>query len=375
MAISKVTDNNLLGLFVAKQMINNPIRRINWKAVSDPDNHSLNDAIRKLQQNEYAAIVNIPYDFTEQFIHYIQYGLKDEPTIGPTPTLEYFYDHSRDHTLNTLLMQSMQQIIHQLNAQIRQDFYANDDTVEIIKNASTVIWSQPIELKNKPMYIEEQFGQGFSIHLQVLLTYVACTIIVLTLYHASPKLDEQADNLNCPIILCDFISDTARGIDCQGPWFSRSNLYRYLKGITGLAIFCLLIWSAPLCFYESQLDGGYTSLSLLWLIYSGLAFIGLLSLLCLLVGIKLLPLASALLLLLLIPTSNILVDTALSPAFYRLGQGFPVFYAIRGLRFILFGSLQQLMWINCTVLLVWIIAPLLIHLIVMQWQHRQQRVQ
>ncbi|KAI8053841.1 hypothetical protein BDF22DRAFT_681586, partial [Syncephalis plumigaleata] len=151
---------------------------------------------------------------------------------------------------------------------------------------------------------------------------------------------------------------------------SRTLAYTLLKSIGILIVISTLLWSIPLCFEGFQADGGHPVVSLIWLVYTGIAFISALNLLRLVVNGKILPYASLFILLVLIATSNIIMDYELSPRFYHFGLGFPLLYAIRGLEFLAFGSWSDWMWINSLVLLAWITIPLLICTVVTIKRHR-----
>ncbi|KAI9596074.1 hypothetical protein BDF19DRAFT_439541 [Syncephalis fuscata] len=144
------------------------------------------------------------------------------------------------------------------------------------------------------------------------------------------------------------------------PTFSVARIVIIKLGIMigGLFICSIFIWSVPLSLDGHQFDGASAAAALFFIFLAGLSVLGFISLLCDLIGVEMFSGPASTLLILFLTTGSAIMDDELSGSIFYMGRAFPFYYAVRGLRFIYFGSLHNKMWINCVVLAAWAIVAL-----------------
>ncbi|RKP08391.1 hypothetical protein THASP1DRAFT_29796 [Thamnocephalis sphaerospora] len=157
--------------------------------------------------------------------------------------------------------------------------------------------------------------------------------------------------------------------------FSIARLIVAKQVVLGVVLFLcsLMIWSVTMCLEGYQFDGAPAVAALFFLFFSGCAFIGVVNLLCCLFGLDGFSLPAALLLIIFLTTGSAILSEDLAPGFYLLGKGLPFYYAVRGLRYIYFGSLSNGMWLNCVVLAVWLVASSIASIIAGVHKERRRR--
>ncbi|RKP09541.1 hypothetical protein THASP1DRAFT_28672 [Thamnocephalis sphaerospora] len=171
--------------------------------------------------------------------------------------------------------------------------------------------------------------------------------------------------------------ENGRGNDNEQPHavFSIARLLLAKQIVLGVVLFlcALMIWSVPMCLEGYQFDGAPAAAALFFLFFSGCAFIGVINLLCCLFGLDGFSLPAALLLIIFLTTGSAILSEDLAPGFYLLGKGLPFYYAVRGLRYIYFGSQSSGMWLNCVVLAAWAVVSIVASLIAGVYKERRRR--
>ncbi|RKP10035.1 hypothetical protein THASP1DRAFT_28185 [Thamnocephalis sphaerospora] len=298
--------------------------------------------------------------------------------VDNAPTIDYIHDQGRDYAADALVTQSMHQTMAQVDAELPQD--ADAPSIRMMDHA---------------VHPVHRIGQHYASYIQVAIVFVACIITITILQRFSlaneqqHRMDVESANAGTWHVASDLWRDhpqNRRQLHRRETWIygepanhsrpplvSRAALRKHLVALAALAVVCLLVWSVPLCLNGYQSAGGHPMLALLWLIFSAVAFASALNLLCLLVGVSLFPLVATLILVLLLTASSAFIADQLGPAFFQIGRAFPFYYAVRGLRFLYFGAVGRLMWVNVLALLAWICLPLAISLFITARRNAERR--
>ncbi|KAK9693105.1 hypothetical protein K7432_014063 [Basidiobolus ranarum] len=123
-----------------------------------------------------------------------------------------------------------------------------------------------------------------------------------------------------------------------------------------------------------QFDWKNAGFAIAFVWYTSFAFLSILFLMLQLLTDQGFQVPGTLFLVLQLTTSGGILSNTLQPGLAKVGVAFPMYYAVRGLRSIFYGSLTHKMWINWLVISAWIIIPGVISMIWAKYKIKQLRL-
>jgi len=142
--------------------------------------------------------------------------------------------------------------------------------------------------------------------------------------------------------------------DKSGLMATRLTLFRLFFTVLFMFILSLML-TTGIAVYGGTFKYGF-GVMVVWLWYCGVSFLSINLFLANIIGVPQFSPLSILLMMLQMASGGGLMTEALQPQFFLIGQGLPFFYAVRGARTIMFGSLENYMLTNALVLMAFIIC-------------------
>ncbi|RKP08392.1 hypothetical protein THASP1DRAFT_29797 [Thamnocephalis sphaerospora] len=356
--VNQATGGRPLGQSIAEKIIQVPKANFGWK--HQPDDMTRSELEHKVDHGTYATAILIPDTFSQDFLSAFRASAAANRTGDAAAAnqssrrqmyIEYMHDQGRNYGGDSVITEVMRQLVAGISSSFAGQFLSSPHATQFLTAMDSEFWITPIQLTNTVLHPVHRYGQNFATYICLVTTFIGCMAIVIVVRRyiaADPGVDLlQPRDWNC---------------STPKPAFTvkRVVFAKYLIAFVGFFMVSLLIWSVPMSLSKYQADGAPSVAALFYLLLVACCFGSLQNLLCGAIGVDEFPLFGTLVLIIFFTTSSGIITDDLSGGFYYVGHALPFYYAVRGLRYIYFGSLEDKMWINCVVLVAWTLVPVLL---------------
>ncbi|KAI8053822.1 hypothetical protein BDF22DRAFT_742793 [Syncephalis plumigaleata] len=344
--ILQSTGGHPLGDLLAEKLVTVPEANFDWQRQT-ADTVTRDALVQAVDDGDFTAAIIIPSTFSQDF-------LSAFPVPGSSPNrrqmqIEYVHDQGRNYGSDSIISTIMLRLLTGVSNAFELRLLSSPNATAIVTAAVPTFWASPIQTANTVLHPVYRYGQNFASYASVVVMIIGC-IGVVTIVNRY---------LDLTPVTCLPHSISAAALS-NTPRFSVARIVvtRLAIMLSGLFVYSLLVWSVPLSLDQSQFDGAPSVAALFYIFFIGASILGIISLLCDAMGVDNFAGAGSSILIIFLTTSSAIIADELSNGFFHLGRAFPFYYAVRGLRFIYFGSSSKHMWINCVVLGAWMLVTL-----------------
>ncbi|KAF9106615.1 hypothetical protein BGX27_009093 [Mortierella sp. AM989] len=353
--IQAITNNTSLGT-ILQNSIMNPESSINhafrWNVLEPVPGWTRDSVVDKVEKGHMWGVIYIPSNFSQNLLTFA-------PTIATGPatnaelklvSAEYIYDQGRHYAAHSLIEKNIRGSLNPLFKNIEKQILNSQYTQSLLQEMNPNLWINLMGWTETVLHPVITYGQNLASYLVFVVLFIGSTLTVYTTCKFLPTTIES-------IGVLDFMSEKYPALQIV--------LARSMLAMVFSIVHTTLIWMVPQVLNGHQMDSHYSPgkcFAFTWMM--GLAFIFMLFMMARILTVDGFQAPATVFLILMFTSSGGIMDQALQPGFFRIGQAFPFFYGVRGMRTIWFGSLRNKMWINWVVISAWILIPGIIIIIV-----------
>ncbi|OUM70046.1 hypothetical protein PIROE2DRAFT_57094 [Piromyces sp. E2] len=305
---------------------------------------SREDAVEKIEKHEYWISLYIPKDFTMKML--LNLNLMNNTDVTPVEVDE-IYDEARSYTTVQFLKKAVEK------AQTAF-FQGVAKKVEAYGSFKPKFLITGIEYKEDNLHPVTGFGQNFSSFISFILLWIGTIATALITHFVFPLENHWVENSNV-----------------QHPIAKTIGAKTLTNGII-MFIICIIVSIIPLCCGEVGMHKNYGALLFFFFFFS-LCGLGINNCMVHLFHFINFYLIAVTFMILQLISCGGLLHRDLQYGFFKIGKAFPMFYAVRELKYIYFGSGKHTETINVIVILLWTIVFLPLSLVLYYFELRKKR--
>ncbi|KAF9971771.1 hypothetical protein BGZ73_005178 [Actinomortierella ambigua] len=343
-----ITGGSSLGTIFQNQIMNStgPIHRVfQWHDVSAQPGWTRESLIQEVDRGHYWGLLYIPANFSTAL-------LMNAPTnAGPanvsTPvTIEYIFDQGRNYATQAIIEKVMSTTVNGLIQGFLQQLLDSPSSASLLATMTHSFWVKPIHFVETVLHPVLQYGENFASYMIFIVSYVGALLTVNCIARYLPSNVETFGMLTI-------------GDDKEYRHFPalRIVLARHTVAIMFSAVHSALIWMVPRVLHGYSTVGSTSFVAFVFTFLCTWSFLSVLFFMCRVFTVEGFQVPGTLFLIIQLTTSSSILDWVLMPGFYRVGIVFPMTYAVKGMRFLFFGSLKDSMWVNWLVIGGYIVVP------------------
>ncbi|ORX90229.1 hypothetical protein K493DRAFT_381117 [Basidiobolus meristosporus CBS 931.73] len=295
-----------------------------------PDTTSRDQAIEHVSRGDSWALLYIPSNFSQNFL-----SATDRATRQPWEA-EWISDEGRNPNTQMFLLDAKMQVFSAFSTSLASQFLSSKAGPILVQAFDPTFWTNSLQVHETTLHPLQDYGSNFASYLSFVVSYIVCLLTVVMVYRLSR------------------IGDILKSR--RYPAFRVVVTWRLVAAfIALLQSMVIIIPFVSLKHHQFEWKNAGYAIAFIW--YTSLAFQSTLFLAANIFTPELFQIPSALFMILQLTTSGGIYALELQPGFARIGEAFPMYYGIRGLRSIFYGSLTHKMWINWLVITAWIVIP------------------
>ncbi|KAG0229858.1 hypothetical protein BGW42_001323 [Actinomortierella wolfii] len=344
-----ITGGAPLGTVFQKQITDpsGAISRVfKWHDVSAEPGWTRASLVEEIERGNYWGLLYIPANFSTAFLMNAPTNSGPAQNISTPVAMEYVFDQGRNFSTQSIIEKVMSMTLRGLIQGFLQKLLTSPASASLVATMTPSFWVESITLKETILHPVLQYGEGFTSYMVFVVAYVGALLTVNCVARYLPSNVETFGMLTI-------------GEDSQQRRFPalRIVLARHTVAIIFSFVHALLIWMAPRVLPGYHLVGSTSFVAFLFIFLCAWSFLSVLFFMCRVFTIQGFQVPATLFLIIQLTTSGSILDWILMPGFYRVGVVFPMTYAVRGMRFLYFGSLKHSMWANWIVIAAYIVVP------------------
>jgi len=307
-------------------------------------NGSREEAVEKVEKHDYWVALYIPKGFTLKVLSNLN---AMENTDVTSVVVDEIYDEARSYT-------TVQFIKKALDKAQTAFFNGLAKKVESIGSFKPPFLISGIEYREDNLHPVTGFGQNFSSFISFILLWIGTIATALITHFVFPLENHWVENKNVshPI---------ARTIGAK----------TLTNGII-MFVICVIVSIIPLCCGHVTMHKGYAAVLFFFFFYS-LCGLGINNCLVHLFHFINFYLIAVTFMILQLITCGGLLHRVLQYGFFKIGKAFPMFYAVRELKYIYFGTGKHTQTANVLIILAWTIVFLPLSLILYYLELKTKR--
>ncbi|KAF9583733.1 hypothetical protein BGW38_008722 [Lunasporangiospora selenospora] len=369
-----LTHNSSLGTVLEQQIMNpeSPLNHIvTWVDKTNEPGWTRESLVDHVLDGKTWGLLYFPANFSNNFLTYAP-----SMTTGPAKTenlkivdMEYIFDQGRSYATQSIIEKYMSKAMESMSRTIEKGLLTSPVNQTLLTTMHPLIWVQAIHLTETILNPVLVYGQNFATYVVFIVLYIGSMLAVYSICKYLPNTIETIGVLT-------FGPHDPTPKRAAIPKFPalRIVLARNTVAMMFSLLHTIFIWMVPQVLPNHQMSEKYNAgIAFAFIWFVGLSFLSILFLLSHLLTVDGFQGPATMLMILMFTSSGGILDWIIMPGFFRVGVAFPFTYAVRGLRTIYFGSLQDKMWINWLVILAWIIVPGLITMFLARSEIRLRR--
>eukprot|EP00128_Syssomonas_multiformis_P000017 Colp12_sorted_trinity150504_noHs@23418 len=321
---------------VMKTMAERLTGYVTWKMM--PAGTTRQQMVDEVADGNYWAALRFGANYSNNFLvqstnfsgsPYLRFLQPAQPNV-----IEYIYDEGRNYPCHSVIAKVLAGLFQQGGPVLSRVLPTLPliSTLAKYEVLSAPTLAAPLPLANTNLHPVSSSGANFACYCTFVLLWIGCSITVTII--ARHTMEQEKALRGKPYITA-----------------LRIMLGRVLLA-PAFAFFIALLIAAVIVANGGSFSQGYM-LYVGFVFYTSFAFLALNSFLCTAVGIDNFMVPSTFLLILQLTSSGGLIAEDLQPGFYLIGRGLPFYYAVRGARTIMFGSLPDTMPFNYGILTIY----------------------
>ncbi|ORX41878.1 hypothetical protein BCR36DRAFT_338528 [Piromyces finnis] len=304
---------------------------------------SRNDAIEKVEKHKNWVSLYVPKNFTMLVLG----NLNLMPGAANSVVVEEIYDEARSYTtvqfLKKALDKAKEAFFNSIAAKVEQ--YGSFKPQFLISG---------IEYKEVNLYPVPGFGQNFSSFISFILLWIGTIATALITHFVFPLENHWVEKK-----------------DVSHPILKTIGAKTLTNGIIMFAI-CVIVSVIPLCCGTVEMYKGYAALLFFFFFFS-LCGLGVNNCLVHLFHFINFYLIAVTFMILQFISCGGLLHQNIQYGFFKIGKAFPMFYAVRELKYIYFGSGKHTQTANVLIILAWTVVSLPISLFLYYLELKNKR--
>ncbi|KAF8951409.1 hypothetical protein BGZ46_003992 [Entomortierella lignicola] len=361
--INSLLNNTSLGTFVQNSIMNSSqviFHAFYWKVHQPVPGWTREDVVDLVEKGHTWGVIYIPSNFSNNLLTFAP-SLTGPATIDSLKpsSMEYIYDQGRSYATQSLADRYMIRVLQAFFLGIEKYALNSPYNQTLLQSMNPNLWVEPVGYTETVLHPVHMYGQNLSSYLIFIALFVGSTLTVYTTCKFLPDTVESVGVL-------DFVSAKYPALQIV--------FARYMIGVIFSLVHATFVWLVPTVLNGYQLDYHYNNGKawvFIWMVC--LAFVSILYLMARLLTVDGFQAPATIFMILMFTASGGILDLIVQPGFYRIGQAFPFFYAVRGMRTIWFGSLRNKMWINWMAISLYILIPSVITIIIARNDLRLRR--
>ncbi|KAG0259230.1 hypothetical protein DFQ27_004181 [Actinomortierella ambigua] len=316
-----------------------------WHDVSAQPGWTRESLIQEVDLGHYWGLLYIPANFSTALL--MNAPTRQGPANISTPvTIEYVFDQGRNYATQGIIEKVMLTTVNGLIQGFLQRLLSSLSSPTLMATMTPSFWVKPIHFSETILHPVLQYGESFASYMVFVVAYIGSLLTVNCIARYLPSNVETFGMLTI-------------GDDKEYRHFPalRIVLARHTVAIMFSTVHSLLIWMVPRVLHGYSTVGSTAFVAFVFTFLCTWSFLSVLFFMCRVFTIDGFQIPATLFLILQLTTSSSIMDWILTPGFYRIGIVFPMTYAVRGMRYIFFGSLKDKMWINWLVIAAYIVVP------------------
>ncbi|KAF9155322.1 hypothetical protein DFQ26_009779 [Actinomortierella ambigua] len=316
-----------------------------WHDVSAQPGWTRESLIQEVDLGHYWGLLYIPANFSTALL--MNAPTRQGPANISTPvTIEYVFDQGRNYATQGIIEKVMLTTVNGLIQGFLQRLLSSPSSPTLMATMTPSFWVKPIHFSETILHPVLQYGESFASYMVFVVAYIGSLLTVNCIARYLPSNVETFGMLTI-------------GDDKEYRHFPalRIVLARHTVAIMFSTVHSLLIWMVPRVLHGYSTVGSTAFVAFVFTFLCTWSFLSVLFFMCRVFTIDGFQIPATLFLILQLTTSSSIMDWILTPGFYRIGIVFPMTYAVRGMRYIFFGSLKDKMWINWLVIAAYIVVP------------------
>ncbi|KFH68806.1 hypothetical protein MVEG_05610 [Podila verticillata NRRL 6337] len=371
-----ITRNSSLGTIVESQIMDpagtlNHV--VNWVDKTQEEGWDYDSLVDYVDKGKSWGLLYIPANFSNNFLSFAPSTTSGPATAASAKpvAMEYVFDQGRSYATHSIVEKYVSKSMEALSRGFENNLLTSPANQTLLQVMHPTFWTQSIRFTETVMHPVLVYGQNFATYVVFIVLWIGSMLAVYSICKFLPNTIETVG-----VLTLGPDEPVPAGGKKPLPKFPaiRIVLARHTVSMMFSLLHTVFIWMVPQVLHGHQMaenfSGGY-AFAFIW--FTGWSFISMQFLLAHLLGVDGFQIPATMLMILMFTASGGVLDWIIMPGFFRVGKAFPFSYAVRGLRTIYFGSLENKMWINWLAIFGWIALPGLITLVMARSEIRQRR--
>ncbi|ORX88389.1 hypothetical protein K493DRAFT_411057 [Basidiobolus meristosporus CBS 931.73] len=311
-----------------------------------PEVGSREEAIDVVNHGDYWAMLYIPSNFSQNF-------LSATSSADRKPwEVEWIFDQGRNYNTQSFLRQARTIAFDTFSSSLAKQFLTSKAGSVMLQTFDPTFWVDFFQIHETILHPVHAYGSNFASYVTFIVSYIGC-LLTVTIVSKFLRMREVSRSWRFPAV---------RVVLAWGMLSAILTLFQTIS---------ILIPSFALRNHQFDWKNAGYAIAFVW--YTSFAFLNILFLMVHLLTAEGFQVPGTLFLVLQLTTSGGIVSNTLQPGIAKVGVAFPMYYGVRGLRSIFYGSLTHKMWINWLVITGWIVVPGVISMFWARYKIKQIR--
>ncbi|ORX89233.1 hypothetical protein K493DRAFT_383316 [Basidiobolus meristosporus CBS 931.73] len=317
---------------------------LTWSAL--PDSTTREEAIETLNHGDYWALLYIPSNFSQNFLSATNAATRQSWEV------EWIFDQGRNYNTQSFLRQAKNLAFDAFSSSLAKQFLTSKAGPMLTQAMDPMLWVDFLKVRETVLHPVRAYGSNFASYVAFVVSYIGC-LLTVTIVSKFLRMREVSRSWKFPAV---------RVVMAWGFLAAVLTLFQSIS---------IMIPSVSLANNQFEWRNAGYAIAFVW--YTSFAFLSILFLMAILLSAEGFQVPGTLLLVLQLTTSDGIISNVLQPGLAKVGLAFPMYYGVRGLRSIFYGSLTHTMWINWLVITAWIVVPGLLSMILARYKLRRLR--
>ncbi|KAF9299993.1 hypothetical protein BGZ74_008418 [Mortierella antarctica] len=371
-----IAHNSSLGTMVESQIMD-PAGALNhvvkWVDKTQEEGWDYNSLVDYVDNGNTWGLLYIPSNFSNNFLSYAPSTIAGPATAASAKpvVMEYVFDQGRNYATHSIVEKYVSKSMEALSRGFENRLLTSPANQTLLQVMHPTFWAQSIRFYETVMHPVLVYGQNFATYVVFIVLWIGSMLAVYSICKFLPTTIETVG-----VLTLGPEEPTPVGGKKPLPKFPaiRIVLARHTVSMMFSLLHTIFIWMVPQVLKGHQMAANFSAgyaFAFIW--FTGWSFISMQFLLAHLLGVDGFQIPATMLMILMFTSSAGVLDWIIMPGFFQVGKAFPFAYAVRGLRTIYFGSLENKMWINWLVIFAWIAIPGFITMFMARSEIRKRR--
>ncbi|KAK9694801.1 hypothetical protein K7432_013280 [Basidiobolus ranarum] len=311
-----------------------------------PDITSRDEAVETVNHGDYWALLYIPSNFSQNFYS------ATNPTARKPWEVEWIFDQGRNYNTQSFIRQTRTIAFDSFSSTLAKKFLTSEAGPTIVKVFDPTFWIDFFQVHETILHPVQAYGSNFASYVAFVVSYIGC-LLTVTIVSKFLRMREVSRSWRFP------------AVQVVMAWGLLAAILTLFQTVS------IMIPSLSLRNHQFDWRNAGYAIAFVW--YTSFAFLSLLFLMLHFLSDQGFQVPGTLFLVLQLTTSGGILSNTLQPGIAKIGVAFPMYYGVRGLRSIFYGSLTHKMWINWLVITAWIVIPGVISMFWARYKIKQLR--